>query len=261
MDIGIDKKEQKQKPRPLGWGDANSPNLKRINLALQGGGSHGAFVSPQYQLIFPSVSLSDDSRAKDKWDTSSANLTIRRSSRKSRWVRPRLAKDVANFIERRNEWALLTALRPAQGLAKSRARRPEPWKLRWPAYSDGVSPARSLNATKIEKGCLSSRGATRPQVLDYRDLYLSQTFIAQAAHSAPRRCTLQRLLSTKTRIGRAPVSFSLWGISRRLKVVTKDETPGKPLALHYSGTSRWRLVDSWLQRSPFPRAHNEWTIR
>jgi len=44
MDIGTDKKEQKQKPRPLGCGVANSPNLKRINLALQGGGSHGAFA-------------------------------------------------------------------------------------------------------------------------------------------------------------------------------------------------------------------------
>ena len=44
MDIGIDVKEHKQKTRRLGRGDANSPNLKRINLALQGGGSHGAFA-------------------------------------------------------------------------------------------------------------------------------------------------------------------------------------------------------------------------
>jgi predicted acylesterase/phospholipase RssA len=45
MDIGIDLKEHKQqKTRRLGREDANSPNLKRINLALQGGGSHGAFA-------------------------------------------------------------------------------------------------------------------------------------------------------------------------------------------------------------------------
>jgi NTE family protein len=43
MDIGINKKEHKQKGQP-GGGAADSPNLKRINLALQGGGSHGAFA-------------------------------------------------------------------------------------------------------------------------------------------------------------------------------------------------------------------------
>jgi predicted acylesterase/phospholipase RssA len=43
MDIGINTKEHKQKGR-LGGGAANSPNLERINLALQGGGSHGAFA-------------------------------------------------------------------------------------------------------------------------------------------------------------------------------------------------------------------------
>jgi NTE family protein len=43
MDIGISNKEQKQKGLPHGEA-ANSPNLKRINLALQGGGSHGAFA-------------------------------------------------------------------------------------------------------------------------------------------------------------------------------------------------------------------------
>jgi hypothetical protein len=43
MDIGINNKEQKQK-RLLGGEAANSPDLKRINLALQGGGSHGAFA-------------------------------------------------------------------------------------------------------------------------------------------------------------------------------------------------------------------------
>jgi hypothetical protein len=37
MDIGINTKEHKQKGR-LGGGAANSPNLKRINLALQVGG-------------------------------------------------------------------------------------------------------------------------------------------------------------------------------------------------------------------------------
>jgi hypothetical protein len=37
MNIGIDLKEHKQKTRRLGREDANSPNLKRINLALQGG--------------------------------------------------------------------------------------------------------------------------------------------------------------------------------------------------------------------------------
>ena len=42
MDIGIDKKEQKTSA--LGCGAVNSPKLKRINLALQGGGSHGAFA-------------------------------------------------------------------------------------------------------------------------------------------------------------------------------------------------------------------------
>jgi hypothetical protein len=39
MDIGIDLKGHKQKTRRLDREDANSPNLKRINLALQGGGS------------------------------------------------------------------------------------------------------------------------------------------------------------------------------------------------------------------------------
>ena len=43
MDIGINEKEHKQKGQ-LGGGAGNSPNLKRINLALQGGGSHGAFA-------------------------------------------------------------------------------------------------------------------------------------------------------------------------------------------------------------------------
>ena len=43
MDIGINKKEDTQKGQLRGW-TANSPNLKRINLALQGGGSHGAFA-------------------------------------------------------------------------------------------------------------------------------------------------------------------------------------------------------------------------
>src|SRR5450631_4059850 len=42
MDIGIDKKARKT--RPLGCGAANSLKPKRINLALQGGGSHGAFA-------------------------------------------------------------------------------------------------------------------------------------------------------------------------------------------------------------------------
>jgi hypothetical protein len=36
MDIGINKKEDTQKGQLRGW-TANSPNLKRINLALQGG--------------------------------------------------------------------------------------------------------------------------------------------------------------------------------------------------------------------------------
>ena len=44
MDIGIDLKEHKQKPRRLSRDEANLPNLKRINLALQGGGSRGAFT-------------------------------------------------------------------------------------------------------------------------------------------------------------------------------------------------------------------------
>ena len=43
MDIGTNNKEQKQKGL-LDGEAANSPNLKRINLALQGGGSHGAFA-------------------------------------------------------------------------------------------------------------------------------------------------------------------------------------------------------------------------
>ena len=43
MEIGINKKERKHKGQ-LGGGAANSSNLKRINLALQGGGSHGAFA-------------------------------------------------------------------------------------------------------------------------------------------------------------------------------------------------------------------------
>ena len=41
MEIGINKKEHT--PQLRGWA-TNSPNLKRINLALQGGGSHGAFA-------------------------------------------------------------------------------------------------------------------------------------------------------------------------------------------------------------------------
>jgi NTE family protein len=44
MDMGIDKKERKQRTGPLGCATANPPKLKRINLALQGGGSHGAFA-------------------------------------------------------------------------------------------------------------------------------------------------------------------------------------------------------------------------
>src|ERR1700688_210676 len=44
MDIGIDKKKPTQKTHPLGRRGANSSDLKRINLALQGGGSHGAFA-------------------------------------------------------------------------------------------------------------------------------------------------------------------------------------------------------------------------
>jgi NTE family protein len=44
MDIGIDKKEPTQKNHPLGRRGADSSALKRINLALQGGGSHGAFA-------------------------------------------------------------------------------------------------------------------------------------------------------------------------------------------------------------------------
>jgi NTE family protein len=40
---GINKKEDTQKGQLRGW-TANSPNLKRINLALQGRGSHGAFA-------------------------------------------------------------------------------------------------------------------------------------------------------------------------------------------------------------------------
>ena len=43
MEIGINKKEHKHKGQ-LGGGAANSGSLKRINLALQGGGSHGAFA-------------------------------------------------------------------------------------------------------------------------------------------------------------------------------------------------------------------------
>jgi hypothetical protein len=42
MEIGINKKEHKHKGQLGGRAD-NSSNLKRINLALQGGGSHGAF--------------------------------------------------------------------------------------------------------------------------------------------------------------------------------------------------------------------------
>ena len=45
MEIGINKKEHKHKGQ-LG-GAANASNLKRINLALQGGGSHGAFAAPR----------------------------------------------------------------------------------------------------------------------------------------------------------------------------------------------------------------------
>ena len=44
MDIGIDKKKPMQKTHSLGRRDGNSSDLKRINLALQGGGSHGAFA-------------------------------------------------------------------------------------------------------------------------------------------------------------------------------------------------------------------------
>ena len=43
MEIGISKKEHKQRGQ-LAGGAVNSRNLKRINLALQGGGSHGAFA-------------------------------------------------------------------------------------------------------------------------------------------------------------------------------------------------------------------------
>ena len=43
MEIGINKKEHKHKGQLGGRAD-NSGNLKRINLALQGGGSHGAFA-------------------------------------------------------------------------------------------------------------------------------------------------------------------------------------------------------------------------
>ena len=43
MEIGINKKEHKHKSQ-LGGRANNSSNLKRINLALQGGGSHGAFA-------------------------------------------------------------------------------------------------------------------------------------------------------------------------------------------------------------------------
>ena len=43
MEIGINKKEHKHKGQ-LGAGAANSSSLKRINLALQGGGFHGAFA-------------------------------------------------------------------------------------------------------------------------------------------------------------------------------------------------------------------------
>ena len=43
MEIGINKKEHKHKGQ-LGGGAANSGSLKRINLALQGGGFHGAFA-------------------------------------------------------------------------------------------------------------------------------------------------------------------------------------------------------------------------
>jgi Patatin-like phospholipase len=43
MEIGINKKEHKHKGQLGGRAD-NSSNLKRINLALQGGGSHGAFA-------------------------------------------------------------------------------------------------------------------------------------------------------------------------------------------------------------------------
>ena len=43
MEIGINKKEHKHKGQ-LGGGAVNSGSLKRINLALQGGGFHGAFA-------------------------------------------------------------------------------------------------------------------------------------------------------------------------------------------------------------------------
>jgi len=43
MEIGINRKEHKHKD-PLGGGAANSGSRKRINLALQGGGFHGAFA-------------------------------------------------------------------------------------------------------------------------------------------------------------------------------------------------------------------------
>ena len=43
MAIGIDKKLHAENPSPGSRG-ANSSDLKRINLALQGGGSHGAFA-------------------------------------------------------------------------------------------------------------------------------------------------------------------------------------------------------------------------
>jgi NTE family protein len=44
MDVDIDKKKPTQKNNTLGLRGANSSDLKRINLALQGGGSHGAFA-------------------------------------------------------------------------------------------------------------------------------------------------------------------------------------------------------------------------
>jgi hypothetical protein len=52
MEIGINKKEYKHKGQ-LGGGAANSSNLKRINLALQGGGSHGAPLSPLISVQMP----------------------------------------------------------------------------------------------------------------------------------------------------------------------------------------------------------------
>jgi NTE family protein len=82
MEIGINKKEHKHKGQ-LG-GAANASNLKRINLALQGGGSHGAFAWGVLDRLLEDNCIDFDGISATSVGAVNATACLRAGSRRSR---------------------------------------------------------------------------------------------------------------------------------------------------------------------------------